>query len=286
MSTLLASDWRFLNEVLQMGSGYCLDFSNITFTDFFADVLNYDIMEEHNSAEGSSKGKRMRYFLRMTDDRTAAKLLRALWEHRASMPTSVYADPDPPTTEPRFMAIVAKLEGSAGTARTDAIDRFVADETLEELVSAIQRDVDAGKPETALDRLHTYCMKKLAHLVTRVDPKAKPASTLSARLGQYLGVARKGAKASHPVSFEIMTSAIKTFELFNSVRNDRSLAHDNPLIERAEARFIFDAIVNVLRFIKATEGQSFETVRSAPASVTPRQPIEEPSWDLDDEIPF
>ena len=258
MSTFSAADLRFLNTTLQMTSGYCLDFSDKTFAQFFADVLNYDIDDEKNYAEGGSKGKRMRYFLRTADDRTKAKLLRALWKYRAELPPSPYADPDPSSMAARFMGIVANLEGAAGMVRTDAIDRFTADETLGELVSGIERDVDAGHPGAALDRLHTYCMKKLAYLVSRDDPLTRPADTLNARLGQYFGPTRRNAKDPHPVSAEIMRGAVKTFELFNSVRNDRSLAHDNALIERAEARFIFDAIVNVLRFIKVTEGETFE----------------------------
>ena len=114
MSTFSGSDLRFLNTTLQMSSGYCLDFSDRSFSNFFADAINYDIDEEQNFAEGGSKGKRIRYFLRMTDDRTAAKLLRALWEYRREMPPSPYADPDPSTLETRYMGIVAKLEGAAG----------------------------------------------------------------------------------------------------------------------------------------------------------------------------
>jgi hypothetical protein len=49
-----------------------------------------------------------------------------------------------------------------------------------------------------------------------------------------------------PISETIMKKTVETFELFNSVRDDESLAHDNTLIEPAEARFIFDAVVNLL----------------------------------------
>lgn len=284
MSTLSTADMRFLDVALAMTSGYCLDFSDRTFAGFFAEAINYNIDDQHNYAEGGSKGKRMRYFLKKTDDRTCARLLRALWEHRSDMLQSTYSEPDPPTLQPRFAGIIAKLEGAAGTAQTDAIDRFSTDETLEELVAGIQRDVDAGKPETALDRLHTYCMKKFAHLLQRTIPGINPASTLNARVGQYLGSMKRNAKAHHPVSFKIMTGAVETFELFNSVRNDRSLAHDNPLIERAEARFIFDGIVNFLRYVKATEGLSFEGGFVAQPSVA-RPPAPVFAFD-DDEIEF
>ena len=47
---------------------------------------------------------------------------------------------------------------------TDAIARFKQDETLEELIAAIERDIGVDKPAAAADRLHTYCMKKFAHL--------------------------------------------------------------------------------------------------------------------------
>jgi len=258
MSSLTAADMRFLNTALAMESGYCLNFSDRTFAEFFADVLRVNIDEERFYAEGGSKGKRMRYFLKSEPDNRVARLLRALWDFRMDIPPSPYDKPDPAGSEARYQSIVARLEQSTAPLATDAIDRFSEDATLEELVAAIQRDVDAGSAGTALDRLHTYCMKKLAHLVTQHSPGTQPAKTLNARLGQYLGVARKNAKSHHPVSFKIMTGAVETFELFNNVRNDRSLAHDNTLIEAAEARFIFDAIANVLRFLKSTEGQAFE----------------------------
>ena len=280
MAKLSAADARFLDVTLDMTGGYCLDFSDRTFSGFFAEAINYDIDEPHNYAEGGSKGKRMRYFLRMTDDRTAARLLRALWEYRQDMLERVSAAPDNPGSAERFQQIVARLESGGGGVRTDVIERFSADETLEELVASIQRDVDAAKPEAALDRLHTYCMKKLAHLLALHAAGTAPAATLNARLGQYLNsTGRRAAKAHHPVSFEIMTGAVKTFELFNGVRNDHSFAHDNALIGKVEARFIFDAIVNTLRFIKATEGQTFERMPPAP----PPAPVRAP-WDED--LPF
>lgn len=246
---------RFLDSALMMESGYCLDFSDRTFAHFFADTLNVNIEEERFYEGGGSKGKRMRHFLRTQPDHVVAKLLRALWEHRVDMQLRSGAS-DPLGVEGRYQRIVGRLTAATGLA-TDAIDRFTADPTLEELVAGIQRDVDAGVPETALDRLHTYCMKKFAHLLASRNPPITPAATLNGRAGQYFNQAKREAKAHHPVSFKIMTAAVETFELFNDVRNNHSLAHDNKLIERAEARLIFDAIVSFLRFVKATEGQAF-----------------------------
>ncbi len=239
-----------------MGQGYCLDFSDRTFSNFFADMLNVNIDDERYFEAGGSKGKRMRHFLRTEPDHIVARLLRGLWEYRVDMQMRSGTQDDPQGLESRYGRIVDRL-GLAPAVATDAIDRFTADPTLDELVASIQRDIEAGSPETALDRLHTYCMKKFAHLLKLRNPAANPASTLNARVGQYLSNARKGAKSLHPISFKIMTSSVEVFELFNNVRNDHSFAHDNNLIDKAEARYIFDAIVNFLRFVRTTEGQSF-----------------------------
>ena len=285
MSSLTAADMRFLVSALGMEAGYCLNFSDRTYAEFFADTLSLDIDAEEFHVEGGSKGKRMRFFLRSQPDDRVARLLSELWDYRADRLRTGLTPDDPAGMETRYKGIVARLQRSTAPLSTDAIDRFAHDQTLDELIAAIQRDIDAGSASTALDRLHTYCMKKLAYLIRQYDPTAQPASTLNARLGQYLGPARRNAKTQHPISFKIMTSAVETFELFNSVRNDRSLAHDNTLIEAAEARFIFDAIGNVLRFIKATEGQAFDGHKRARPFPTEPTRVAFPA-DLDEGIPF
>ena len=49
--------------------------------------------------------------------------------------------------------------------------------------------------------------------------------------------------------------SIAVFEKFNDIRNNRSLAHDNELLDVREAKFIFDAVGAVLRFIKSVDNK-------------------------------
>lgn len=254
MSNLKPVDTRILERLLMMGSGYVLDFNNRSMAEFFEAEVNIDIYDDRWAIRGDSKANRMRAFWNIADDWVVAKVLRALWLCRLEI-----QHVNAPTEEDRqkYFFIVGKLEGDAGTANTDGIERFVADETLEELVAAIERDVQAGSPNTALDRLHTYCMKKFAHLIREHQPETVPAATLNGRAGQYLNVMKRDAKTWRPVSFEIMSATVKILEKFNDTRNNASLAHDNSLVPKAEARFIFDGVVNLLRFLKATEGASF-----------------------------
>lgn len=71
-----------LDDVLQMGSGYVLDFTNRTFADFFWEELGIDIDDPKYAAKGGSKAKRMRYFLQNAPRPVVAKALNSLWEYR------------------------------------------------------------------------------------------------------------------------------------------------------------------------------------------------------------
>ena len=83
MSSLRQVDLSLIDEILRGGEkGYVLDFSNRTFADFFVRELDIDIDAPQYAADGSSKARRLVCFLRNVDDSTAARALRALWEHR------------------------------------------------------------------------------------------------------------------------------------------------------------------------------------------------------------
>jgi hypothetical protein len=55
----------------------------------------------------------------------------------------------------------------------------------------------------------------------------------------------------------IIKSAISVFDQFNDIRNNQSFAHDNEIIDQAEARFIFDSVSAFLRFVKTVEVARF-----------------------------
>jgi hypothetical protein len=66
--------------------GYVLNFSDATFARFFAEELKININAEKYYAEGGSKGKRLRYFLRTENNALAIKALKALWSYREPPP--------------------------------------------------------------------------------------------------------------------------------------------------------------------------------------------------------
>ncbi|WP_238379808.1 abortive infection family protein [Celeribacter ethanolicus] len=249
-----------LELVLGMGGGYVLDFSDRTFNDFFYETLGIDPQEQTSffNGRGTSKAKRLRSFIERASPSLVAKLLREMWEYREGLP---YVTPLPDEERARelFFSTVARIEGRTDAIDTSAIEAFEPNETLEELVASIRRDLDANKPQAGIDRLHTYCMKRFASLVKkhgggecgRDDP-------LHSRVGKYVKLLQRQRDIT-PLSERIIKSSISIFDAMSPVRNDRSLAHDNPeLVELEEARFIFDSVAAFLRYAKAIDGRYFE----------------------------
>ena len=257
MPRLKQSDIEIIDEAMNTGNGagYVLNFSDRTFAAYFQDEFGIDIDQDRYRSGGGSKGKRLRTFLTIEDGILAARVLRSLWDMRASIMARGGRE-EPPGLSDRFFQIVHQLQGDATIPSTDAIDRFANNETLDELVTAIQRDIAANKPQAALDRLHTYCMKKFAHLIQARGGTCGKDDPLHSRAGKYIKVLEAEAQLQ-PISARIMKSSISIFEEFNNIRNNKSFAHDNEIVGLHEARFIFDSISSVLRFIRSIEASRF-----------------------------
>ncbi|MGD9981277.1 MAG: abortive infection family protein [Hyphomonadaceae bacterium] len=260
MVKLKRSEARTIDEALDMTSGYVLNFSDRTIAEFFEDEFGIEIYDEKYSFNGTSKAKRLRAFIEAEEASVVSYVLRALWDYRIRLPGYVDTPPEDAAKEQAkkdaFFAILRRIEGEQGASSTDALERFKADYSLEELIAAIERDIAVAKAAAALDRMHTYCMKKFAHLLEERGLTCDRTEALHARVGKYVKTVEAERHLSE-MSKRIMKSAISVFDQFNSVRNEQSLAHDNELIDAVEAKFIFDSVSAILRFLKSIEAARF-----------------------------
>ena len=249
-----------LEQALGMESGYVLDFSDRTFNDFIYDSVKIDPEENSHlfNGRGTSKAKRLRSFIERGNPAIVAKLLREMWEYRESL-TIFQRSQNEERVHETFFSTIARIEGRSDAIDTSAIESFEPNETLEELVASIKRDMDAKKPQAGIDRLHTYCMKRFASLVKKHGGgECGPEDPLHSRVGKYVNLLKAQRNLS-PMSERIVKSSISVFEAMNPLRNDKSFAHDNPdLVEMEEARFIFDSVTAFLRYSKAIDGRHFE----------------------------
>lgn len=249
-----------LEDALEMNQGYVLNFSDRSFNDFFYETIKLDPVESPNLfiGRGTSKAKKLRSFIENALPTLVAKVLRELWVYRANIPNK-NPSLNEKTIEDKYFEIVSFFEGKDTGIDSSAIEAFEPNETMEELISAIKRDLDADKPQVALDRLHTYCMKRFAFLIHKHGGgDCKTTEALHARVGRYMKLLTVNQTLSE-MSLLTIKSSISVFEKFNPIRNNKSLAHDNPeLISRHEARFIFDSVTALLRFIKSIDSKHFE----------------------------
>ncbi len=188
-----------------------------------------------------------------------AKVLRALWDRREGLVRRVGgAINEIEETKKQFLDIVANVEGSCEIPSTAALDRHTSDRTLDELIMDIERDLQANKPEAAMDHLHTYCMSKFKHLLQTRGISCNQDEALHARFGKYRK-ALADERTLNPFTDRALKSSISLFEGFNDIRNNSSLAHDNTILEPAEARYVFDTVSAMLIFVRAVEAGRYDS---------------------------
>lgn len=252
------SEKRALISPLESDPGYILDFSNRTIEEFFEDEFQIEFYDKSFEFNGTSKKKRLDALLSTVDGDVAIKVLRRLWDYRATLPES-YHESTPESeqqTSARYFEIINKLTAGTSAPVVETSAALSDGVALGDVVSAIERDIRAGAHNAALDRLHTYSQKKLRLLFEAKGETVGKDEPLNSRLGKYIKLLNRDGGRSD-MTIQILKNSISIFEKFNGVRNNHSLAHDNDLIEAKEARFIFESVLCVLKFMKSIDNEQF-----------------------------
>ena len=236
------SDIRIL-DALFINDGYVLDYTNNTFAELFEDEININIYDEKYSNLGDSKGNRLRTFIQIDTPQNIKKILNALWEKLGK----------PDAQKNNFKKLIDKINGT-DIISTEGIDKFEQNQTLNDLIIAIKRDIDADSPQVAIDRLHTYCVKRFKYLLKKHDidhNNGEPLHSLTGKYKQYLDKSEDFQR--HRISLKIIKASNQIWQEFNDIRNNHSPAHDNPMLTVSEARYIFETMTAILRFIRYIE---------------------------------
>ena len=122
MSSLRTIDLMVVDDLVDFirGRGYVLDFSDQSFSQFFANELDVDIDDPIYAiyaVNGGSKGKRLKCFFQKVDDRTALRTLKALWEVRTAYLLRTGSDGPINKAEARYLVVVNRLGGSPDAAQ-------------------------------------------------------------------------------------------------------------------------------------------------------------------------
>jgi hypothetical protein len=174
------------DQIFGSGGGFVLNFSDRTMSEWFEETLDLNIFQSRFQIEGDSKGKTLRGFVEVAEPRLVARVLRALWDYRCSLSDYVEVDPD---EERRLKAwleqFVNELENASSLNLDEAFKDFSRDTTLQKLRASIAADLVAEKPDVALDRVHTYCVKRFRALLADRGTSVDASTPLHAIFGAY-----------------------------------------------------------------------------------------------------
>lgn len=109
---------RLIADLFGMGGGYVLDFSDRTFAEFFVDELNVDIDDAKFEVEGTSKAKRLRFFLKSCDPQLRIRTLLALWEYREDARRRKGNPESIADAQERFYELIERLGGKRPSAKS------------------------------------------------------------------------------------------------------------------------------------------------------------------------
>lgn len=174
--------------------------------------------------------------------------------------------------------IAQRLLSDQPVAELDALTAIADERDFEVVAEHVREAIEKNQPEGGLDRLHTFVNKFIRvtcepHGITITRDKP-----LHSVFGEYVKALREGGHLESAMTERILKSSISVLEAFNDVRNNKSLAHDNPILNYEESLLIFNHVAASIRFIKA-----LETKIKAQAKVAEQQAARFP-WD--ESIPF
>lgn len=212
-----------------------------------------------------------------SNPQTVAKLLSALSDYFCfAMGTDYWSDEDGYDYR-QVEEIIKRLTASSAVY-------LPLQETadLRLILSDIDTNIQAGKPELVIDRLHTFTTQYFREICQKHN------IVIADEKGDYYSLDSLVAKLKgwyeHENYFEsefcvvAIRNTINIFAKYNELRNNKSAAHPNPLLQKTEAEYAVKIVAETLMFIDNIE-------KSKPKQTIP--------WgngevfvDMDGELPF
>lgn len=248
MSSLAPREKRKLEDLFGMSSGYVLDFSNSTFARFFEEDVNRDIYSGAYSNNGSSKANHLRSFWNKEDDALVGRAIAGLLEH--------CRDTGHPAIERQALfldceAIATRLMQAKPVPDIETLDGDTED--FQKVAKAARECFERNEPEQGLDRLHTFLVKFLRKLCEEHGIPKDRSVPLGGLMGAYVKRLKEDGLVTSQMAEHILKASIAVFGQFDHVRNNHSMAHDNPVLAYDEALLIASNVTSTVRFIKASE---------------------------------
>jgi hypothetical protein len=239
-----------------MSSGYVMDFSNRTFEEFIYDSIRINIYDDKYFYASGSKANRLRGFFNEEPSYKVGELLTALldyWHTKAIAQENGFDFDKDGNIYKECLKIASRLKEETIVEEIDVIKEIEDDRDFSLLAKSIRESIDKNEPEVALDRLHTYVMKFIRQLCENHKIEIKKDESLNAIFGKYVKFIVANEKIESQMTERILKYSIHVIEAFNDIRNNRSFAHDNQILNYSESVLIFNNVTNSIKFIESIE---------------------------------
>ncbi|MCB9383096.1 MAG: abortive infection family protein [Bryobacterales bacterium] len=278
MSDLTKKEGRKFERLLGMESGYVLDFSNRTFEEFVLDHTDRNIYDFKYDYGSGSKANRLRGFWKAETNYVVGKLMQALADHQQEGEEEKQSTGDPywkKTPEElqrtaflreECRRIAKRLLRDQPVPELDALSAISDERDFDVVAQAIREAIEKNEPESALDRLHTFVIKYVRTLCAEHGLTVTRDKPLHSLFGEYVKSIQRSGIIESEMTIRILKSSISTLEAFNDVRNNQSLAHDNPILNYDEALLIFNHVSASIRFLNSLQG-SLQSRAQTPESM-------------------
>lgn len=225
-----------------------LNFSDRTLGMFFDDY-RVDIDDAIYRVNGNSKANRMRSFWSAGSNNIVGRVIDGL----ITFANDESCLPDDPRLIDECRKIAGSLLCNQPVTELEALTAISDERDFEAIAEHIREAIEKNQPEAALDRLHTFVIKFVRVICLSrgiVTSREKPLHSI---FGEYVKAMRDSGNLESQMTERILKTSISVLEAFNDVRNNKSLAHDNPILNYEESLLIFNHVAASIRFIKALE---------------------------------
>jgi hypothetical protein len=260
MSDLSSIEKLKIEKLLEMGSGYVLDFSNRTFSEFVLENTGVEIYDSRYDYSSGSKANRLRAFWQKEPNHVVGRLLTNLLEYWKAKKQASFSEitSAEQSLYDESIRIAERLKQDSPVEQIDAIRPISDDRNFSLLTKSIRESIRNNEPEVALDRLHTFVVKFVRQLCDKHGigyDKNKPLHSL---FGEYVKHLRQNNLIESQMTERILKASVSILEAFNDVRNNQSFAHDNPILNYSESILIFNNVANAVKFLQSIEGDEIE----------------------------
>lgn len=249
MSDLSNIERLWFERLLGMSTGYVLNFTDRAFNEFVLECTGKDISDPKYKRASGSKANRLRAFWSVEPNHIVGKLLEDLLKYSSELGIN----PKDQQLFENCRRAVQRLLQSTPVPEIEVITENLAEKDLTVLSKIVREAIDKNQPESGLDRLHTFALKYMRLLCQKHGIKVDRNKPLHSLVGEYVRHLKKRGEIASEMTERILKSSISTLEAFNQVRNDQSLAHDNPLLNYDESILIYKHVMSVLEFINTIE---------------------------------